>query len=479
MSLFKPRPYQRLIIEAILMRPRLALWAGMGLGKTVSTLTAVRLLLNFYCRGPVLVLAPTRVAQSTWPDEVRKWDHLRDLRVVVATGGKKNIKKALESNGSDPAKGVFNFDICCANYEAIPELVKTFGRSWPFNIIVADESTRLKSFRLQSGSMRAKELGRVAHQFCTHFIELTGTPAPNGYEDLWGQLWFIDKGERLGRSFSSFHDRWFRPQRVGDTPMAVRWDLLEGAEQDIQSRVADAVLKINTEDWFDIRLPIEKRVEVGLSEKAMGMYKAMRDDLYLELANGVAVEAPNVVAKMGRCLQIAGGNIYSEDADSMYADDQVAGRSYLVLHDGKIAALKSVVEEAAGMPVLVAYQFKHEAREILKSLGKKARLLDKNPQTIRDWNAGKIPVLLAHPASCGHGLNLQDGGNILVFYSQGWNLEEHLQIIERIGPTRQAQSGHPRPVYVITLIAKGTLDEAVEQRLKTKCSVMDALLEKN
>ena len=463
---FSPRPYQRLIIEAILMRPRTCLWAGMGLGKTVSTLTAVRLLLNFFCDGPVLVLAPTRVAQSTWPDEVRKWDHLQSLRVTVATGGKKGVLAGLHANGSDPKKGILNWDICCANYESIPFLVQYFGRSWPFNIIVADESTKLKSFRLHSGSQRARELARVAHQYATHFIELTGTPAPNGYEDLWGQMWFIDRGERLGRSFSAFHDRWFRPQRVGDTPMAVRWELLPGATEDIQRAVEDAVLKINTEDWFDISQPIEKRIEVTLPATAMKQYEAMRDDLYLELANGAAVEAPNVVSKMGRCLQIAGGAIYLED-----------GKDYETLSTEKIEALKDVIEEAAGAPVLVSYQFKHEADRILKSI-KNAVLLDKNPQTIRDWNAGKIPVLLAHPASCGHGLNLQDGGNILVFYSQGWNLEEHLQIVERIGPTRQAQSGHPRPVYVVSLIAKGTLDEAVEQRLKTKCSVMDALLGK-
>ena len=467
MTAFKPHGYQKLIIEAILDKPRICIWAGLGLGKTVSTLTAVNLLLNFFCTGPVLVLAPTRVAQSTWPDEARKWGHLRHLRMTVAVGGKKKILEGLHANHSDPKSGVFNWDVCCANYESIPFLVQYFGRDWPFKIVVADESTKLKGFRLRSGSVRARELGRVAHLYVEHFIELTGTPAPNGYEDLWGQMWFIDKGARLGTSFSSFHERWFRPQRVGNLPAAVKWELLSGAAEDIQRVVDDTVLKINTEDWFDISQPIEKRIEVPLSEEAMKQYAAMRDELYLELADGAAIESPNVVSKMGRCLQIAGGAIYKDDT----------GRAYETLSTGKIEALQDVIEDAAGAPVLVAYQFKHEADRILKAI-KSAKLLDKNPQTIRDWNAGKIPVLLAHPASCGHGLNLQDGGNILVFYSQGWNLEEHLQIIERIGPTRQAQSGHPRPVYIVSLIAKETLDEAVEKRLKTKCSVMDALLGK-
>lgn len=481
MTKFTPRPYQGLIIDRILGQKRTAIWAGMGLGKTVSTLTAVKLLLDYYCDGPVLVLAPKRVAQSTWPDEVRKWEHLSSLRVTTAVGGLANIRKGLEVNGSKPKEGVFNWDILCANYESIPTLVQFFGRAWPFKIIVADESTKLKGFRLHSGTQRARELARVAHQFTDRFIELTGTPAPNGYEDLWGQMWFIDKGERLGTSMSAFLGRWFRPTRVGDTPQAVRWDLLPGADTDIQQTVKDAVLKINTEDWFDISQPIVKRVEVELPAKAREQYNQMRDEMYVELEEGASVESPNAAAKIGRCLQMAGGSIYYDDTPVDLTGTEGnccwGGCFYYEVHKEKIDALRDVIEEAAGAPVLVAYQFKHEAHRILHTL-KNVRLLDSNPQTIRDWNAGKIPVLLAHPASCGHGLNLQDGGNILVFFSQGWNLEEHLQIIERIGPTRQMQSGHPRPVYIVKIIAKNTVDEAVELRLEKKCSVMDALLEK-
>lgn len=475
MTKFTPRPYQGLIIDRILGQKRTAIWAGMGLGKTVSTLTAVKLLLDYYCDGPVLVLAPKRVAQSTWPDEVCKWEHLSTLRVTTAVGGLANIRKGLEANDSKPKEGVFNWDILCANYESIPTLVQFFGRAWPFKIIVADESTKLKGFRLHSGTQRARELARVAHQFTDRFIELTGTPAPNGYEDLWGQMWFIDKGERLGTSMSAFLGRWFRPIRVGDTPQAVRWDLLPGADADIQQTVKDAVLKINTEDWFDISQPIVKRVEVELPAKAREQYNQMRDEMYVELEEGASVESPNAAAKIGRCLQMAGGAIYVPE--EMIDNGQGTPTGYIGMHGEKITALKDVIEEAAGAPVLVAYQFRHEAQRICDAI-RGVKLLDSNPQTIRDWNAGKIPVLLAHPASCGHGLNLQDGGNILVFFSQGWNLEEHLQIIERIGPTRQMQSGHPRPVYIVKIIAKNTVDEAVELRLEKKCSVMDALLEK-
>lgn len=201
----------------------------------------------------------------------------------------------------------------------------------------------------------------------------------------------------------------------------------------------------------------------------------MERKLYVEI-DGQEVETANAATKTSACLQIASGNLYYENADGMLPEAKDA-KPYLVLHSEKVEALRSIVEEAAGMPILVAYNFRHEL-EVLRAAFKEARVLDKNPKTIREWNAGKIPMLLAHPASCGHGLSLQDGGNILVFYSTNWNLEEHDQMVERIGPTRQAQSGHPRSVFVYTIVAKDTLDEAVLERIATKRNVMDILLEK-
>lgn len=198
----------------------------------------------------------------------------------------------------------------------------------------------------------------------------------------------------------------------------------------------------------------------------MKVYKEMERNLFVEL-DGEEIESANAAVKTNKCLQIASGAIY--------VDERCSGVKQI--HAAKIDAMKSIVSEANGMPILVAYAFKHEAERLRRAFPE-AKLLDKNPQTIRDWNAGKIPMLLAHPASCGHGLSLQDGGNILVFFGTGWNLEQHEQIIERIGPTRQAQSGHPRPVFVYNLIAKGTLDEAVQERIKTKRDVLDILMEK-
>lgn len=455
MTTFVPRPYQKCIIESIIEHPRLAIWAGMGLGKTVSTLTAIKQILDYFEDGPALVLAPKRVASTTWPDEARKWEHLKGLKVVSCVGDKREFEEAVRT----PA------DVYCVNYERIPDLVKFWGRGWPYKIIVADESTRLKSFRLRQGSQRARELGRVAHLYCNRFIELTGTPAPNGYEDLWGQMWFIDKGKRLGSSMSAYHDQFFTPRRVGANAFAVQYDLLPFADEQIQERLRDVTLKINTEDYFPVDKPIEADIRVTLPKKAMELYQEMQRNLFVELANGESVESPNAAAMTGRCLQLAGGALYTEDG------------KYVTTHDEKISALESVVSEASGAPILVAYQFKHELDRIRKAFPS-AKVLDSNPDTIRAWNQGEIQMLLAHPASCGHGLNLQDGGNILVFFSRGWNLEEHEQIIERIGPTRQKQAGHPRPVYIYNIVADKTLDDAVAERLKTKRSVMDILLEK-
>lgn len=451
---FTPRPYQAKIISHILTHPRAGVWAGMGMGKTVSTLMALRVLDFVEAVGPVLVLAPLRVARSSWPDEVLKWDELSELRVSVVAGSAREREAALKK----PA------DIYTMNYENLPWLVNRYpDGAWPFKVVVADEATKLKGFRRHQGSLRARALASV-QKYVDRFIELTGTPAPNGYEDLWGQLWFLDGGKRLGTSMKAYRERWFRPIRVGADPFAVRWELLPGSDKDIQKRVADLCIKLNAEDWFDIEQPIVSDIFVTLSPQVEKTYREMEKRLYVELA-GDAVEAANAASKTSKCLQIASGAIY---------DDQ---GKWLPVHQAKIEALESIREEAAGMPILVAYQFRHEVERILARF-KDARLLDKNPQTIRDWNAGRIPMLLAHPASCGHGLSLQDGGNILVFFGTGWNLEEHDQIIERIGPTRQAQAGHPRPVFVYNLVAKGTLDEVVQERIKTKREVLDLLMER-
>lgn len=456
---FVPRSYQKLIVDNILYNKRTAVFAGMGLGKTASTLEAIRQIKAVRPSLTVLIIAPLRVAQSTWPDEVRKWDSFKNLRVSVICGSAKARRDALLADA----------DIYTINYENIPWLVEELKGDWFFDLIVADESTRLKGLRARQGTQRAKALAKVAFK-SEGFVELTGTPAPNGLLDLWGQMWFLDKGARLGKSFSAFQKEFFYPiSRGGGATRWVEWKLQEGSDKRIKRRIEDVSITVNPEDYFDVAKNIFNDIVVELPREVMRQYRKFARELYLELEGGEEITAANAAVKTGRLLQMASGAVYVEDGEGSDA--------YTVVHKAKIEALASVIEEANGAPVLCAYSYRHEVDRILKAFPY-ARVLDKSPQTIRDWNKGKIPLLLAHPASCGHGLNLQDGGNILVFFSCTWSLELHDQIVERIGAVRQAQAGHDRPTFVHYLIAKGTLDEAVKERLSTKRDILDVLLDK-
>lgn len=452
MSEFVPRKYQSIIIERIITQPRTAIYAGMGMGKTSSTLFAIDYLQRVEGMGAALILAPLRVAASTWPQEAAKWTNL-SLGVLPIVGDEKTRLRAI----STPSR------VYSINYENIPWLVGVLGGKWPFEMIVADESTRLKSFRLGGKTVRARALATVAFR-SRRFVELTGTPAPNGLIDLYGQVYFLDRGQRLGRTFSAFTGHYFRPVKVGRSPFAVRYEPIEWAQAEIQKKLADIALSLDAADYFPIEKPIISQIPVELPQDARRRYDEMQRNFFVNIAEK-EIEAVNAAALSSKCLQAASG-IFYYDADK-----------WVELHDEKIDALKSIIGEANGAPVLVAYHWKSDAARIMDAIPG-ARMLDKDPRTIAAWNAGKIPVLLAHPASAGHGLNLQDGGHILVFFSLWWNLEEYQQIIERIGPTRQLQAGHPRPVFIYHIIARNTLDETVLARMETKREIQDLLLER-
>lgn len=447
---FTPRPYQTLITNHILDTPRCAVWAGMGLGKTTSTYNALDIIILAE-GGPVLVVAPLRVARSTWPDEARKWSHLSHLRVMPIIGSEAERRMALSVEA----------DVYTTNFENLPWLVEHFGNGerWPFATVVIDESTKLKGFRLRQGTQRAKALGRVAHTKIKRFIELTGTPSPNGLTDLWGQAWFLDAGARLGRTFDGFKQRWFRPSHdgYGVQPM-------DHAQPEIQAKLRDLCITIDAKDWFDLKEPIVNNIYVDLPIKARKLYQDMEKEMFMQIEEH-EVEAFNAAARTIKCLQVANGAAYVGDTPGEWRE----------IHDAKLQALEEIIEEAAGMPVLVSYNFKSDLARLCEAFPK-GRVLDADPKTIADWNAGKIPVLFAHPASAGHGLNLQDGGNILVFFAHDWNLENRLQIIERIGPTRQMQAGHDRPMFIHNIIARDTVDEMVLERVETKREVQDILL---
>lgn len=446
---FTPRPYQQLITGHTLDRPRCGIWAGMGLGKTISTFNALDALFLAGEDAPALVIAPLRVARTTWPEEARKWQHLRHISVMPIVGSEAERLLALKHDAS----------VYTVNYDNLVWLIEHFGDRWPFRTVVSDESTKLKGFRLRQGTKRAKALGKIAHTKIKRFVELTGTPSPNGLTDLWGQMWFLDGGERLGRTFDSFKQRWFQKSYDG-----FGVDPLPFAQEQIQDRLRDICLTIDAKDWFDLRDPIINNIYVDLPIKARKHYRDMEREMFAEI-EGHGVEAFNAASRTIKCLQFANG--------AAYVDDK---QNWKEIHDEKLQALEDIVEESAGAPIMVAYHFKSDLARIQRTFPK-ACVLDANPATIAEWNAGKIQMLLAHPASAGHGLNLQDGGNILVFFGHWWNLEERMQIVERIGPTRQMQAGHDRPVFIHNIIARDTVDEMVIERIETKREVQDILLD--
>lgn len=454
--IFDPRDYQQAIVRYILDNERCNIWAGMGTGKSVSTLTALDALALTADPFPALVIAPLRVAASTWPGEVKKWAHLHGTRIRAATGSESERSHLVHAKSTD---------IVTINYDKLPWLVDHLGPHWPFKTVIADEATRLKSFRIRQGGVRAQALGKVAHKRVKRWVNLTGTPAPNGIRDLWGQQWFIDEGTRLGRTFGAFENRWFRTLRRPGQAFGGEVQTLPHAQEQIEAALADCTITIRAGDYLDLPPLVENVIEVDLPPGAARHYRELQKEMFTTLAGGHQVEAFNAAALTMKCLQAANGALYVDDKGS-----------WKELHDAKIEALKSVVEEAAGAPVLVAYHFKSDLARLQHAFPQ-GRALDADPATIAAWNLGRIPLLFAHPASAGHGLNLQDGGNIIVFFGLWWNLEEHEQVIERIGPTRQAQSGYNRPVYVHRIVARGTVDELVLARLKTKASVQSLLLD--
>ena len=498
---FVPRPYQRLMFDYVLSRPRCMVFAFMGAGKSSAVLWAILAMLMIGYSKRVLILAPLRVAKSTWPDEVTKWSMFSDLRISYIgewTAEEKAflqaramLQKAVKRDEECRAPAtkalmdevdrlhpaaqaarlrlVRSLDITTVNYDRVQELVDILGDKWPFDTTVADEVTRLKSVRTKQGSKRARALADVMFlPRVKRFIGLTGTPVPNGLQDIWGPLYFIDQGARLGRSYTAFENRWFGFQREADARNKAKFYtkriLLPHAEAEIKQAVSDVCFTLEAKDWFDLDEPITNRVYVDLPPEARVKYNQMQREMFTEI-EGHRIEAAAAAAKSIKCMAMASGFAYVNGSNTEWVE----------MHDAKIEALRSVVEEAAGLPLLCAYHFRADADRIERAFPH-ARRLDANPRTITEWNEGKIPLLLAHPASAGHGLNLAAGSNTLVFFSVDWNLENHQQVIERIGPVRQKQGGFNRPVHLHYLLARNTVDDMILERLETKASVQEVFL---
>jgi SNF2 family DNA or RNA helicase len=446
------RPHQTMSLEWMVGRSRFNLFAGMGTGKTLTMLTWIQRN-SWDLLSPVLIIAPTRVAKHVWPEEAEAWEHLEGMSVTPVLGTPLQRLKALNS-------GARIFSI---NYENIPWLIETAGAFWPFQTVIADESTRLKGFRTRQGTARAKALAKVAHAQVDRWVNLCGLPAPNGLVDLWGQHWFVDKGVALGRTFSDFQLRWFaRPPQGGQfTPMIP----MRHAQEEIEQRMKSDTLAIRPEDWFTLEEPVVTDIWVDLPPTARKQYKTMAREFFVALEGGT-VTAVNAAVKSGKLIQMANGALYTE-----------GGSAWETIHDAKIDALASILAEAQGAPVLCVYNFRHDLARIKKAFPAARVIGEDDPGAIAAWNNGEVPLLLAHPKSAGHGLNLQHGGNILAYFGQDWNLEDHEQILERIGPMRQMQSGYHRPVFVYHIMARDTIDTAVRMRRGHKMSVVDCLME--
>jgi SNF2 family DNA or RNA helicase len=469
--IFTPRPYQHLIRSFALEHARCSIFASPGMGKTSAGIDIFESRRQMGEVKRLLVLAPKRVAVSTWPAEIPKWhESFGHLRVAAAVGTVEQRLAALRTNA----------DIISTNYDNIPWLLEQYGDHWPFDMVLADESTRLKGLRISiqrrqrkdgtwgeefiagQGASRAKALAAIAHKKVRYWINATGSPAPNGLVDTWAGQWFIDGGRRLGNSFTAFTNRWFRALPGGDGYSQV--EPLPYAEREIQALLAETSITVDARDWFPLNEVIERNIYVDLPAKARKHYREMEKELFTEVEQH-EVEVFNAGSKAQKCLQIASGSLI-HDTDS---------RAWVAVHDEKIEALKSIVEETNGENLLVTYQFTADRDRILKAFPK-ARFLDSNPRTVKEFQDGKIRMLVCHPASAGHGLDLQHNCRILVDYSSGWNLEYDEQVIERIGPTRQFQIGKNVSVFRYRIVARDTIEEnSVLPRLKLKMSVQDSL----
>ena len=436
--MFRPHAYQQHCIEQIIRIPKLGLFLDMGLGKTVTTLTAVHeLKYNRFAVGKVLVIAPKKVAEGTWTKEKDNWDHTRCLRVSQVLGSQARRIRALNT----PA------DIYITNRENVVWLVDHYRNSWPFDMVVVDESSSFKSHTAKRFKALASVSGRIERM-----VELTGTPSPNGLEDLWAQVYLLDGGERLGKRYGQFRERYFDPGKRGNG-VIYSWDPKTGSEQGILDKISDICISMKAEDYLQLPDIIYDQVPVVLDTKAERSYKKMEREAVLDIPDGEDISALDAASLSGKLLQLANG--------ALYDDDHVAHE----VHGCKIEAFMELVESLQGKPALVFYNFKHDKDRIKKALAKSGLRVRglKGPQDEDDWNAHGVDILLAHPASAAYGLNLQQGGNHVIWFGLNWNYELYSQANRRLH-----RQGQEEKVIVHHLVCQGTRDEDVMAALERK-----------
>lgn len=429
-------------------KPRSCLFLDCGLGKSSITLTAIRHMIDDCEISNALVVAPKKVAESTWTDETEKWDHLKGLRVVKVLGTEKQRLMALAEKADVYVTGRDNF----------VWLVGRYGGRLPFDMLVIDELTSFKSPK----SNRFKAM-RIAAPGVRRIIGLTGTPAPNGMMDLWAQMYCIDQGERLGKSVTRYREAYFSTHKWNN--IIVRCEIRNGCEEIIRNKIADICLSMQAKDYLQLPDMIEHTVKIRLSDKMKAAYEKFERDKVLEFDAAHGDEPANVLANsaaglMNKLSQFANGAIYDDDGCAHE------------LHDEKTDKLAEIIEAAGGNSVLVFYQYKHDIPRITAKLkGLRVRTYQ-GEQDLRDWNAGKTDVLLAHPASTAYGLNMQQGGHYIVWFGTGWNLEHYQQANARLH-----RQGQPYPVQVYRLLCEGTVDERACKALESKKGVQQSLLD--
>ena len=433
-------PYQNRTIEFIKKKRRCGLALFMGAGKTTITLTAISDLSDGLMVNKTLVIAPLRVANTVWKQEAMKWGHLKHLDIVICTGSERQRLAALHRKA----------DIYVINRENVVWLTNVYKKKFPFDCVVLDESHSFKS----ADSKRFKALKKVSHQI-NYITLLSGTPAPNGLLDLWSQQFLIDFGMTLGRTMTAYKQRFFDSDYMG-----YNYRPKLGAHDDIQRLISPHWLSMMAEDYISLPERIDIVISIPLQPDVFKLYKQFEKDMYTALPDMEEIEALSAATLAGKMLQLANGSVYVDDK-----------KNFSIIHEAKLDALQEIVEDNAGEPILVAYNYKHDLIR-LKAKFPQAVVLDTGSATVERWNRGEIPMLLTHPQSASLGLNLAEGGCIAVWFGLTWSLESYLQWNARLH-----RQGQTRPVRIIHLVAEKTIDERVMSVIQNKDATQNELLE--
>lgn len=437
---FKPHDYQQHTTQFIEDHPQAAIFLSMGMGKTVSTLTAINnLIYREFAVQKALVIAPLRVARDTWPEEIHKWDHLKGLRCSVIIGAKDQRARAVATDA----------DVYVVNRENVAWLVDHCWPHWPFDMVIIDELSSFKNHQ----SVRFKKLKKALPKI-DRIIGLTGTPAPNSLMDIWAPFRLIDGGHRLGKFIGKYREAYFVPDKRNG-PQVYSWKLRPGAEDDIYDKIGDITLSMKTADYLTLPECTYATNRVTLDAGEQQLYRQFVRDMVIEL-DGETIDAANAATLSGKLQQLASGAIHQDDG-------------YTTIHTKKLDALEDIVEAANGQTVLVAYWFTHDADRILNRLPQAVKL--NTADDFHAWNAGTVPLGLIHPASAGHGLNLQSGGHILVWFTTPWSLELYEQANARLHRQGQAE-----PVTITHIVTAGTVDEQILTALSKKAITQQALI---